>query len=137
MFTPASRAATGGNLAFVVLLGVAASLSTCMALVGGIVMGLSARHAALHPNATPAQRLRPQLMFNVGRVVGFAALGAVVGAVGGALALSGKVLGIATLVVALVMGFLGLKLTGVSPRLTASSITLPAGLTSWMHGSGG
>jgi sulfite exporter TauE/SafE/copper chaperone CopZ len=129
----ASRAATGGSLAFVMLLGVAASLSTCMALVGGIVMGLSANHAARFPDATRAQRLRPQAMFNLGRIVGFAALGAVVGAIGSAFSLKGRLLGLAMLAAALVMAFLGVKLTGVFPKLAGASITLPAALTRGLH----
>ena len=128
-----SRSALGGNLLFVVLLGVAASVSTCMALVGGIVMGISARFAQTHPEATPAQRLRPQAMFNLGRVVGFALLGALVGALGGAINVNGIALGLLMVVVAVVMGILGVKLTGMSPRLATYSFTLPSSWTSWMY----
>jgi len=120
--------AATGHLALFALLGVAASVSTCMALVGGIVLGLSARFAETHPDATTAQRVRPQLMFNLGRVAGFTALGALLGAAGHALALRGVGLGLVTLAVAVVMGLLGAKLTGLSPRLAAWTVTLPGGL---------
>jgi sulfite exporter TauE/SafE/copper chaperone CopZ len=127
----ASRAATGGSLIFVLLLGIAASISTCMALVGGIVMALSAAHTARFPNATAAQRLRPQAMFNLGRIIGFSALGAAIGALGNMVSLKGRWLGLAMLAAALVMGFLGVKLTGLFPKLSAHSLTLPPALTRW------
>jgi sulfite exporter TauE/SafE/copper chaperone CopZ len=127
-----TQGAMGGNVAFVVLLGVAASLSTCMALVGGVVIGLSARFAQTHPTASRAQRLRPQAMFNLGRILGFAALGAAVGGVGSVLAVRGPVFGVLIVAVAVVMGWLGVKLTGVSPRLARISLTLPPVLTRWM-----
>jgi sulfite exporter TauE/SafE len=128
-----STAATSGNLIFVALLGVAASVSTCMALVGGLVMSLSARFAAAHPQATTVGRLRPQLMFNVGRIVGFGLLGALIGLVGSAISLSGTALAVAMIVVAVVMGALGIKMTGASPRIAAMAFTLPPALTAWMR----
>ncbi|MDR1833828.1 MAG: sulfite exporter TauE/SafE family protein [Propionibacteriaceae bacterium] len=131
------EAATGGNLVFVLLLGVAASLSTCMALVGGIVMSLSASYGKRHPDAAGRRLLRPQLMFNAGRVIGFALLGAGIGAIGGVFSLSGRWLAIAMLAAALVMGWLGLRLTGVSPRLSAYSLTLPPSLTARLGPGGG
>ncbi|MDR1431524.1 MAG: sulfite exporter TauE/SafE family protein, partial [Propionibacteriaceae bacterium] len=128
-----TRVAGSGNLAFIALLGVAASLSTCMALVGGIVISLSASFAAKYPAATTAQRLRPQLMFNLGRIVGFGALGALLGVVGSTFTMSGPLLAVAMIAVSVVMGLLGIRLSGISPRLAGAGITLPGALTSWMH----
>jgi sulfite exporter TauE/SafE/copper chaperone CopZ len=128
-----SAAATSGNLIFVALLGVAASVSTCMALVGGLVMSLSARFGQTHPQATTAGRLRPQLMFNLGRIVGFSALGALVGVIGSAISLSGTALAFAMIAVAVIMGTLGIKMTGASPRIAAMAFTLPPALTGWMR----
>ncbi|GGC10912.1 urease accessory protein UreH domain-containing protein [Cellulomonas carbonis] len=119
---------TSGSLALVVLLGVAAGLSTCMALVGGLVLAVSSRHAQQHPEATTARRLRPHVAFNVGRVVGFGVLGALLGAVGSAVRMSGGTVALLTLVVSLAMVAVGLQLTGVSPRLARGSLALPAGL---------
>ncbi|MDR1152319.1 MAG: sulfite exporter TauE/SafE family protein [Bifidobacteriaceae bacterium] len=130
------EALTGGagaeSLMVVAALGVVASLSTCMALVGGLVLSLAARFAKAHPDLSPARRLRPHAMFNLGRVVGFAALGSLLGGVGAAFSVSGHALALVTIAVALVMGVVGLKLTGVSPRATRASITLPAALSGWM-----
>jgi sulfite exporter TauE/SafE/copper chaperone CopZ len=129
--------AASGNLVFVALLGVAASVSTCMALVGGVVISLSASFAEAHPDATTAQRLRPQLMFNAGRIVGFGLLGGVLGAIGSTFTMSGPVLAILMLAVAVVMGLLGLRLTGISPRLAGTSFTLPSSLANLVEAKGG
>jgi uncharacterized protein len=125
----ANRAGTltsTGSLAVVVLLGVAAGLSTCMALVGGLVLAISARFAEQHRELTARQRLRPQLAFNLGRIAGFAVLGAVVGLLGSAFSLNGRVLAFTLIGVSVVMGVVGLRLTHVSPRFSrAGSFTLP------------
>ena len=99
-----------------------------MALVGGLVLAISARHAQQHPDAGAWARVRPQIAFNVGRVVGFAALGALLGVIGSALTLSDRAIGVLLLVAAVVLVVLGARLTGVSPRLAGASVTLPAGL---------
>ncbi|NTW38374.1 MAG: hypothetical protein HGA44_00565 [Cellulomonadaceae bacterium] len=126
--------ASSGSLAVVVLLGVAAGLSTCMALVGGLVLGVSASHAEKHPEATGRQRMRPHLAFNAGRVVGFGVLGALIGALGSAFTFSGPVLAVLMIVVSLVMGAVGLRLTHLSPRLSrAGTIALPPRLSAALH----
>ncbi|MCL3862765.1 sulfite exporter TauE/SafE family protein [Actinotalea sp. K2] len=129
-------AAMGGSLLLVVLLGLAAGLSTCMALVGGLVLAVSARHAERHPGATPRQRLRPHLSFNAGRVVGFAVLGGLLGAVGSAVSLSGGAVALLTVVVSMAMVAVGLQLTKVSPRLAGRTLSLPPVLTRRLGGEG-
>jgi sulfite exporter TauE/SafE/copper chaperone CopZ len=154
--------ATSGSLLVVALLGVAAGFSTCMALVGGLVLAFSARAAAgtaaidptaagptdaaarptdatagpTAPAARPTsggtwRRWAPHIAFNGGRVVGFAALGALTGLLGSAVTLSGVGLALAMLAVAVVMTLLGIQLSGVSPRLAGGLLpTLPDVLSS-------
>ena len=122
-----------GGLVVVLLLGLAAGVSTCMALIGGLVLGFSAAHAAsLDEHDRAAQpfltRMRPQLAFNAGRVVGFAVLGALLGGLGSSMSLPIRVTAVLVLLVALVMFLLGVRLTGLSPRLAAWSPRLPAAL---------
>ena len=129
------EAAMSGSLVLVVLLGVAAGLSTCMALVGGLVLGVAARHAERHPEATRAQRLRPPLAFGAGRLAGFAVGGLVLGLVGSAVQLSGGAVALLTLVVSAAMVAVGLQLTGVSPRLAGLSPALPAAVARLVPGA--
>src|SRR3989344_1551238 len=115
------------GLVIVLLIGLTAGISTCMALVGGIILGISARHAELHPEATPAQKFRPHLFFNAGRLISYVFLGGAIGLAGSALRFSSSVLGTLIVVVGIVMLFLGLKLIEVFPRLDGG-FTLPKGI---------
>jgi sulfite exporter TauE/SafE/copper chaperone CopZ len=110
------------------LVGLVAGVSTCMALIGGLVLSLSARHAELHPEATSMQKFRPHLFFNLGRILGYALLGGVVGIIGVAFKPSTNILGLLTMVIGGVMIFFGLKLIEIFPVLKNKSITLPSGL---------
>jgi uncharacterized protein len=108
--------------------GLTAGLSTCMALVGGLVLGLSARHAEKHPEASAMERFRPHLFFNGGRIVSFVILGGLMGLFGSMFQLSGVTLGVLMILVGVVMFLLGLQLTSVFPRISGNGITLPSGL---------
>lgn len=122
-----------GGLLLVLALGLTAGVSTCMAMVGGLVLGFSASHAAAvgaTGAALPAftTRMRPQFAFNAGRIIGFGILGAALGALGSTVGLPTRIMGVLALVVAVVMFLLGVRLTGISPRMAAWSPRLPPGL---------
>lgn len=116
------------GLLIVGLIGLTAGISTCMALVGGIVLAMSARHSESHPEATPAQKFRPHIFFNVGRIISYALLGGFVGFIGSSFRISNTLLGILIAVVGTVMFFLGLKLIEIFPRLNGG-LTLPKWLS--------
>ncbi|MFZ2189433.1 MAG: sulfite exporter TauE/SafE family protein [Candidatus Magasanikiibacteriota bacterium] len=113
------------GLGAALLIGLVAGVSTCMALIGGLVLSLSARHAELHPEATAWQKFRPHLFFNLGRIGGFFILGGLIGWLGSAFKLSTNLLSFLTIAVSLVMVFLGLKLLGIFPFLQNKNIALP------------
>jgi sulfite exporter TauE/SafE/copper chaperone CopZ len=120
-----------GGLLVAGLLGLAAGVSTCMALTGGLVLALSAAFTATRPpdpGAGIALRLRPTVVFLAGRIAGFAILGAALGAVGSVFVLPPLVVAALMIGVALLMTIIGIRLTGLSPRVAAWSPTLPAGL---------
>lgn len=119
----------GNSGLFVALLvGLVAGISTCMALVGGLVLSLSARHAELHPEATSAQKFRPHIFFNLGRIFGFSLLGGLAGLAGSIFRPSPNVMGILTILIGGVMIFFGLKLVEIFPSLRDKNISLPAGV---------
>lgn len=119
----------GSNKGIMALaVGLTAGFSTCMALVGGLVLGLSSRFAEMHQSATATQRFRPHLFFNLGRIVTFFILGGVVGLFGSFLKLNGSITGLLTIGIGLVMLVLGLQLTEIFPKLANKGITLPAWL---------
>ncbi len=89
------------------VIGIIASLSSCMAVVGGLVLSMSATFAKESSTA------RPQILFHIGRIVSFFVLGGVVGLLGKAFALSATVTFILGLIVGLVMLILGINLLDV------------------------
>ena len=114
-----------GTMALIV--GLTAGFSTCMALIGGLVLSVASKYAENHPTETALQKFRPHLFFNAGRIVSFIVLGAVIGWIGSAFALKGSLLGLLTIAVGLVMLVIGLQLTELFPRLR-KGLTLPSGL---------
>jgi uncharacterized protein len=122
-----------GGLMVAALLGLAAGVSTCMALTGGLVLALSATYTAGRSNEGReerlAGRLRPHAAFQAGRIGGFAVLGAALGAAGAGVALPAPVVALLMVTAAVVMGSIGIRLTGLSPRVAAWSPTLPPGLS--------
>ncbi len=127
-FVPESSVGSTAPLV-IFLVGLTAGLSTCMALVGGLILSISARHAEKHPEATTLQKFRPHLFFNVGRIVSYAALGGLLGVMGSFLRISGMPLGFLTIFIGVVMFLLGLKLVGIFPRLEGVSLTLPKSIS--------
>lgn len=116
------------RLPVVFLVGLTAGLSTCMALVGGLILGASARFAEKHPTATPAQKFKPHIFFSLGRIISYFLLGGLIGYLGSFFQLSLASLGILTIGVGAVMFLLGLQLTNLFPRLSDIHFTLPKGI---------
>lgn len=114
------------SIPLIFLIGLTAGLSTCMALVGGLVLSVSALHAKLNPQASVSEKFRPHLAFNAGRIVSYLVLGGLVGMLGSLFRFSSSLLGILTLSIGLIMIVFGLQLTGLFPRLTELSLTLPS-----------
>jgi sulfite exporter TauE/SafE/copper chaperone CopZ len=117
------------SLPIVFLVGLTAGISTCMALVGGLVLGVSAKFAKQHPFATTTEKFKPHLMFNLGRILTFMVLGGAIGWLGSVLQISMSVVGFLTILVGLSMLFLGLQLVEIFPRLSGFQFTLPKGIS--------
>jgi sulfite exporter TauE/SafE/plastocyanin domain-containing protein/copper chaperone CopZ len=117
------------SLPIVFIVGLTAGVSTCMALVGGLVLGASARFSAQFPNASKWEKFTPHLYFNLGRVASYFVLGGVIGFAGSLFQLSTSVLGLLTVAVGLVMLLLGGQLIDIFPILKRFSFTLPKALS--------
>ncbi|SNT06831.1 Sulfite exporter TauE/SafE [Micrococcales bacterium KH10] len=114
-----------GGLAGVALLGLTAGFSTCMVTVGGLALSMGARYSARFPAANARARWGIQIAFNVGRIMAFAALGAVLGSVGSAVAISTRMVAALLIIAAVAMALIGIRLTELSPRMARWSPTLP------------
>lgn len=102
------NAAIGTNLTFaaVFLMGLIAASSSCIAVSGGVLL------SAL---ANVRSKFTTLLLFVGGRVAGYAAFGAIIGALGTALAPSPAVVGAITIAAALYMLAAGLGMLGLAP----------------------
>lgn len=100
---------TTSNVSFgtAFVIGIIASLSTCMAVVGGLLLSMSATFAK------EGDRIKPQVLFHVGRLVSFFILGGVIGAIGSAFELNGTGLFVLSLIIGFVMLVLGINLLEV------------------------
>lgn len=116
---------SGLSLPIVLMIGLTAGFSTCLALVGGLVLGASAKYAKENPEATTKEKFRVHILFNLGRVAGYMFFGALLGALGSVLQLSPFFTGILTVLVGVVMLIMGLQLTNVLPGLNQLRFTLP------------
>lgn len=116
------------DLLATLLIGLTAGVSTCMALVGGLTIAISARFAKTHRAVSGVKKMTPIMVFQLGRVVGFVLLGALLGWFGSILQPTPFFTALLTLAVAGVMVLLGVQLTGLFPRLSQWSFSLPSAL---------
>ncbi|MDD4989541.1 MAG: sulfite exporter TauE/SafE family protein [Candidatus Pacebacteria bacterium] len=110
------------------VIGIIASLSTCMAVVGGLLLSMSATFAK------EGDKVRPQLMFHGGRIVSFFILGGVIGAIGSAFTLNTSATFILDLVIGLVMIVLGINLLDVFPSAKKLQPSMPKFIARHAHG---
>lgn len=110
------------------IIGLVASVSTCMAVVGGLVLSMSANFAK------EGNKTRPQILFHVGRLVSFFILGGVIGALGSTFQLGITGTFILGIVVALVLLILGLNLLDIFPWAKKLQPTMPAFIGKRVHG---
>ena len=111
--------ATSMNFGTAFLIGVVASLSSCMAVVGGLVLSMSATFAK------EGDRIKPQILFHAGRIVSFFLLGGMIGAIGSAFQLNAFGSFILGLLVGLVMLVLGINLLDVFHGAKRFQLAMP------------
>lgn len=101
------------------LIGIVASLSTCMAVIGGLVLSISANYGK------SGSGNMPHLSFHLGRLVGFFVLGGVIGLVGSAFVLTPTVSFVLSLVIGIVMILMGINLLDVWPASARWQLRMP------------
>ncbi len=108
----------GGRTGFfgAMLIGLVAGASSCIAVSGGLLLSTAAKFRERYGGGTQMERMRPVVLFTLGRVASYAFLGGVIGAVGRAFTPSPLVNGAITLFAAAVMIVLGLDMLKVAPQ---------------------
>lgn len=97
-------------------IGLTAAASTCLAVVGGLLLSVSAKWTETFHPTTRWEKFQPLLMFNLGRVGGYFVLGGLVGALGTVIGLSTRGTGFLTIFIAVVMIVLGLNILKILPK---------------------
>lgn len=107
------------------IIGLVASVSSCLAVVGGLVLSLSAT-----VSQDKISDVKPMMLFHGGRLISFAILGGVLGAIGSAIGISFTLTSILGIFASVVMILLGLNLVGVFEK---NRIALPSGIFSFFR----
>lgn len=107
------------------IIGLVASVSSCLAVVGGLVLSLS---ATVSQDAVSDRK--PMMLFHAGRLLSFALLGGALGAIGGAVGISFTASAILGIIASIVMIMLGLNLVGVFEK---NVVTLSPGFFSFFR----
>lgn len=102
------------------IIGLVASVSSCLAVVGGLVLSLS---ATVSQDSVPDTK--PMILFHSGRLLSFAVLGGVLGAIGSVIGISFTFTALLGLIASTVMIVLGLNLVGVFDK---NVVALPSGV---------
>lgn len=104
------------GLGAVFIVGLTAAASTCLAIVGGLLLSVSAKWCeAFHPT-TRWEKFQPLLMFNTGRLIGYFLLGGLIGSLGTIIGLSTRGTGMLTILIAIVMIVMGLNILKILPK---------------------
>ena len=108
------------------IIGLIASVSSCLAIVGGLVLSLSAKIEQDDSETTK----KPFILFHIGRLFGFALLGGILGLIGKAIGINFIFSAILGLIASAVMILLGLNLVGI---LKKNALALPNRLFSFFR----
>lgn len=117
----------------VFIVGLVAAASTCIAVTGGLLLAVAARYNEQRPHLSGAQKFRPHLYFNLGRILGYTAFGAGVGLLGSMLTISPRATGLLTIAASVVMVMLGLRLLKIFPWLSRLQPKMPKFIAHKIH----
>lgn len=120
---------TSGTVGYgtALFIGLVASVSSCMAIVGGLVLSMSANFAK------GGDRVRPQLYFHMSRLIAFFILGGAIGALGSAFQLGTGATLTLGLLVGIILLVLGINLLDIFPWAKKLQPTLPSFIGKHIH----
>ncbi len=115
------------SLGLVVLIGLTAWFSSCMAIVWWLILAISSKRNEKNQHKTFWEKIVPQLRFHFWRIVWFAVLWWLLWLFWSFIKISPLMMSIMTLIVGVVMLLLWINLTNISPKISWFSISLPTG----------
>ncbi len=110
------------------ILGLVAGLSSCAALIGGLLLSMIKQWNELYIAESPMTKSQPHIMFHIGRLLSFLILGGLLGMIGEKISLNNSVFfSILTIFVSIVMFMLALQMLNIS-LAKKFKFTAPKGL---------
>jgi len=114
------------SLLLFILFGLLAGVSSCAALIGGIILAMAKQWNALYAKEeTVLNRAKPHFLFNIGRLSSFFLVGGILGSLGQFLRISSTVYAGLAILISIIMGALALQMLGVK----SLKISMPKVLT--------
>jgi sulfite exporter TauE/SafE/copper chaperone CopZ len=115
---------SGADFGTAFLIGLVASVSSCLVVVGSVVIAFSEKYRG-KKNGFLSGAVKPNLFFHFGRLGGFFVLGGLLGAIGGGINISGNFIAIYTIIIAAVLAVLGLNILGLFPDIASLGLSMP------------
>jgi len=110
-------------------LGLIAGISSCAALVGGLLLSMTKQWSEIYGKSNSTlEKFQPYLLFNFGRLLSYGFLGGIIGAIGAKIQLSLGFTAFLITLVSFLMIFLGLQMLGVR-YFRRFQITMPKFIT--------
>jgi sulfite exporter TauE/SafE/copper chaperone CopZ len=100
----------------IVVIGLVAGTSSCLAVTGGLLLAMAAKYNETHQGGSAAHRWKPLLAFNVGRLVSYVLLGGLVGVLGQSITLGPVWTGYLNIIIAIAMLYLALTILRIIPK---------------------
>jgi sulfite exporter TauE/SafE/copper chaperone CopZ len=122
---PLAQAGMGYGMLFVI--GLITSVH-CAVMCGGINMSQCIGAAGKQMSGGGKGALKPSLLYNLGRVVSYTAVGALVGALGSVVSFTGAMKGAVQAAAGVFMVIMGLSMTGLFPWLSRLVPRMPSGV---------
>jgi len=132
-FIPQVDQTMGFGVLFIV--GLLTSLH-CIAMCGGINLSVSVRYNAGN-TGSKASRLKPGILYNLGRLAAYTLVGGAAGALGSAISFSGTAKGIVAVISGIFMIIMGLNMLDIFPWLRKLNPRLPKALGAKVYSSSG
>jgi uncharacterized protein len=111
------------SLPVVLLIGIVASLSSCMAVVGGLVLSISSSYAK------SKDKVKPLIFFHFSRIASFFILGGIIGLIGSAFSLTPTFYFVMSVILFIIMLILGINLLDIFPGFQKFQVRMPKVLT--------
>lgn len=132
-FLPSISISGSMSYGVIFVIGLVAAVSSCIAVVGGLLLALAEKYNEAHPNLTGIQKFKPHIYFNVGRILGYTVFGALVGALGSVFTISPRANGFLMIFVSVIMLLLGFQLLHLFPGLRRFSPRMPKWISHKIH----